>query len=682
MSFRALNTVNITNLVSDPITASDADIYYNSHLKTIRLHDGIWQNVLTDNSNTINSNSNLNVRKDNPAGAGINIINGDNSLTANSYLNFINDGFTGLYMGLNSSTRNEVYAQPNDFFIYHGISAANINYVVDGGSHKFYGRNDNATPRFYINDEAWGSNLTGYIPSLIFSADSSYTQTTAFPGRDGWVNTGKIQFRSSSDSFVLLDTTAVDSPGVGVDANSVQLFKGTSQVNVEADRVNMVNDNSSITVTDDATVITVNNATPTSLQIQNTDNGSNAAAVVLIKNDTSASVNIGVNSSNRSTSPVASAGDAYITASNNLGYSANAHNFFTPATTTNPAISITDTYIDSRISNDRLYQNASGIEHAISGTTYFKSTSDIGLFKATSVTINSVGNSTLAMNNNGFLLTGTGTNNLDVQVPSLFEKKVFVYDTSGANGQVLIGNNSYPSGAKGPLIVRSNGAVTPIDISNISLLDSTGTVEKWRIGARDGGLLAFNSPSVSNVLTVFPNGGGAGISAGALNTISTATLPVNRLVPVFARRKTGDQSIPNVTDTTCFFETAYTDLENSSSLVGITSDGATFTNTSGATRVFSVYYQVNWASNATGTRVVWIRLNGASGRRVAMNLTNAVNGDGTVQTGCTNIVMVNNEFFDIRVYQAGITGGILIPGTTSISGNDAGYSSHISITWL
>jgi hypothetical protein len=115
-----------------------------------------------------------------------------------------------------------------------------------------------------------------------------------------------------------------------------------------------------------------------------------------------------------------------------------------------------------------------------------------------------------------------------------------------------------------------------------------------------------------------------------------------------ARNHSTTQSISNVTDTVLLYDTA--DTINRGSAV-LSYNNGVFTNTSGSTIVIMVTFSTSWATNGTGARACYIRLNGNASSRFGSLNSAAVSGDFTMVTGSSLISLANNDYISIMAYQ-------------------------------
>jgi len=166
------------------------------------------------------------------------------------------------------------------------------------------------------------------------------------------------------------------------------------------------------------------------------------------------------------------------------------------------------------------------------------------------------------------------------------------------------------------------------------------------------------------------------ISTGDL----TVTNPVVRPVAIITRRHNTAQNTVSEVDTRVIYNT----IEDTTVDTGIVYDSSSnigrFTNTSGATRVFSISTTVVFASTSTaGSRVIYIKKNGtdrvAQSSAVAITQNGGTSNQATVLNVSTTIKLTNNEYFEVVAWQN---------SNNAISlGSGGGFDgSYIAITWI
>lgn len=227
------------------------------------------------------------------------------------------------------------------------------------------------------------------------------------------------------------------------------------------------------------------------------------------------------------------------------------------------------------------------------------------------------------------------------------------------------------------LSTMTNAAVVPVVEGGITKI-LTGTALKTYTRTTDvnaSELLGTALPSaiVTSSLTSL------GTITNLVATDLTVTNPIIRVVPIATRKNNAAQNLLTDIPTRVLFNTAV-DAVNS---VGITYDGSSnpgrFTNTSGATRVFTLSTTIEFNTTSTaGHRIAWILKNStervAQQSQVAATQNGGTGNETTVLNLSVPIVLDNNEFFEVWSYQD--SGSTLTIG----AGGDFG-GSYISIIW-
>jgi hypothetical protein len=227
------------------------------------------------------------------------------------------------------------------------------------------------------------------------------------------------------------------------------------------------------------------------------------------------------------------------------------------------------------------------------------------------------------------------------------------------------------------LSTMTNAAVVPVVEGGVTKI-VTGTALKTYTRTTDvnaSELLGTTLPSsiVTSSLT------SVGTITSLTATSLTVTNPIIRVVPILTRKHSVAQNLLTDTATRVVFNT----VSDSVNTTGITYDGSSnpgrFTNTSGATRVFTVSTTVEFNQTSTaGHRIAWILKNSnervAQQSQVAATQNGGTGNETTVLNLSVPIVLDNNEFFEVWSYQD--SGGTLTIG----AGGDFG-GSYISIIW-
>lgn len=150
---------------------------------------------------------------------------------------------------------------------------------------------------------------------------------------------------------------------------------------------------------------------------------------------------------------------------------------------------------------------------------------------------------------------------------------------------------------------------------------------------------------------------------------------------MLGRNLSTSPSIPIATDTVIPFDTIDTRTTLYSGLTGIAYDPNTFTftNVSGKTLAFTVNYMVAWTNNSSGFRYTWCRYNGNFSSRLGYDTRQSVNGDITVNQASFNMILNNNDYFNIVCYHTSSQPLAINPTT---QGGLTGLGVNIAITRL
>jgi len=159
-------------------------------------------------------------------------------------------------------------------------------------------------------------------------------------------------------------------------------------------------------------------------------------------------------------------------------------------------------------------------------------------------------------------------------------------------------------------------------------------------------------------------------SVGTLTGLTVNNV-IHRNVAFLSRKHAASQLMGNAFPFRVEFDTvAETDFDTG--LVYNTSTNAgRLTNNTAETRVYTVTTTLNFDPNSTGYRGAWIEKNGV---KLVQDLRQAVNGDHTLITISTAVVLAPTDYIEVYAYQ---TSGVnLSIGTAPFNGN------YINITWI
>lgn len=192
--------------------------------------------------------------------------------------------------------------------------------------------------------------------------------------------------------------------------------------------------------------------------------------------------------------------------------------------------------------------------------------------------------------------------------------------------------------------VSFNGAV------DITVTAAAGTVT--------GGTLASNV--LASSLT----------SVGTLTALTVNNI-VRRNVPLISRKHAASQLIGNALPFRVEFDTVAESIFDTGLVYSTVSNAGRITNNTAETRVYTITTTLNFDTNSSGYRSAWIEKNGV---KLVQDQRQAVNGDHTLITISTSVVLAATDYIEVYAYQ---TSGVnLSIGTAPYSGN------YINITWI
>jgi hypothetical protein len=162
----------------------------------------------------------------------------------------------------------------------------------------------------------------------------------------------------------------------------------------------------------------------------------------------------------------------------------------------------------------------------------------------------------------------------------------------------------------------------------------------------------------------------------SLTSVGTLTgLTVNnviyRNVALLSRKHASSQLIGNALPFRVEFDTVAESAFDTGLVYNTSTNAGRLTNNSGSTKVYTITTTLNFDVNSTGYRGAWIEKNGV---RLVEDTRQAVNGDHTLITLTTSVVLGATDYIEVYAYQ---TSGVnLSIGTAPFNGN------YINITWI
>ena len=228
------------------------------------------------------------------------------------------------------------------------------------------------------------------------------------------------------------------------------------------------------------------------------------------------------------------------------------------------------------------------------------------------------------------------------------------------------------------LSTMTNAAVVPVVEGGVTKI-VTGTALKTYTRTTDvnaSELLGTALPSAIVTSSLTSLGTITSLTATSL----TVTNPIIRSVPIATRKNNAAQNLLTDIATRVLFNTAVDTVGTTGIVYDGSSNPGRFTNTSGATRVFTLSTTVEFNQTSTsGHRLAWILKNStervAQQSQVAATQNGGTGNETTVLNLSVPIVLANNEFFEVWAYQD--SGATLTVG----AGGDFG-GSYISLTWI
>ena len=159
-------------------------------------------------------------------------------------------------------------------------------------------------------------------------------------------------------------------------------------------------------------------------------------------------------------------------------------------------------------------------------------------------------------------------------------------------------------------------------------------------------------------------------SVGTLTGL-TVSNTIHRNIALVTRKHASSQLMGNALPFRVEFDTVAESAYDTGLAYNTTTNAGRFTNNTAETKVFTVTTTVNFDSNSTGYRSAWIEKNGV---KLVQDQRQAVNGDHTLITISTSVVLAATDYIEVYAYQ---TSGVnLSIGTAPYSGN------YINITWI